>query len=72
MNPRMASRRASGAWSCLELDPSLRFDRYIVERETLAYSGCDHFTPEQLRAVKATGWAVMEREELLQEWRGRT
>jgi hypothetical protein len=37
----------------------------------LAYSGCDHFTPLQLRAAKATGWAVMEKEELLQEWRGR-
>jgi hypothetical protein len=32
----------------------------------LAYSGCDHFTPEQLRAAKATGWALMEREELFQ------
>jgi hypothetical protein len=55
-----------------ESDPTVRFDRYIVEPTVLAYAGIDHWTDEQVEAAKATGWLVMTRAELLSQWWRRT
>jgi hypothetical protein len=55
-----------------QTDPTLRFARYIVEPETLAYAGADHLDADQLEAAQATGWLVWTKDELLREWRNRS